>query len=258
MDLNNMFPDELDGYIAGNGQKTAILPIGSVEQHGPHLLLGTDGFIAHALAALTAQKLGGVLMPMLPFSWIGGLRPFAGTIDMPPFITGEYMEQVSVGILGQGFDKLVLVNCHGGGREMVYSVARRVFKKTGKPVITEYPSNFYSAWPEIMDIWAQHGIDHDWACFEASKLLGALEYMGEHEAAQRVRKNTADAVAEFGETPHIPPMPGFNSACKLGVIGHDYNHECMHVRPTLKISAEAGIKSLEFMAEKLAWGARNA
>ena len=254
-----MFPDELDRYIEGDGQKIAVIPIGSVEQHGPHLLLGTDGFITFALSKLTAEKLGGVLMPMLPFSWIGGLRPFAGTIDMRPFTTAEYMEQVSVSVLNQGFDKLVLVNCHGGGREMVYSVARRVFKKTGKPVITEYPSRFYDAWPEIMDIWAKEGIGRDWACFEASKLLGALEYMGEHEAAQKVRQNTIDAVAEFGEDVQMPSVPGLSSIQQnMGEVGHDYNHECMHVRPRAKFSAKAGIESLDFMAEKFAEVIRNA
>ena len=259
MYMDNMFPDELDRYINGSGQKTAVIPIGSVEQHGPHLLLGTDGFISYALAKLTAEKLGGVLMPMLPFSWIGGLRPFAGTIDMRPFITAEYMEQVSIGVLNQGFDKLVLVNCHGGGREMVYSVARRVFKKTGKPVLTEYPSRFYDAWPEIMDIWAQHGIGRDWACFETSKLLGALEYMGEHEAAQKVCQTTANAVAEFGEDVKMPDISGLRLIQQnLGEVGHDYNHECMHVRPRANYSAEAGINSLEFMAEKFAEVIRNA
>ena len=258
MYMDNMFPDELDRYLTGNGQKTAVIPIGSVEQHGPHLLLGTDGFISYALAELTAQKLDGVLMPMLPFSWIGGLRPFAGTIDMRPFITAEYMEQVSIGVLNQGFDKLVLVNCHGGGREMVYSVARRVFKKTSKPVVTEYPSRFYDAWPEIMDIWARQGIGRDWACFETSKLLGALEHIGEFDAAQKVRKNTVDAVAEFGDNVEIPPLPGLSSVYKLGEAGHDYNHECMHVRPRAKFSAEAGIESLDFMAEKLAEVTRSA
>ena len=258
MYMDNMFPDELDQYIAGSGEKIAVLPIGSVEQHGPHLLLGTDGFITFVLAKLTAEKLGGVLMPMLPFSWIGGLRPYTGTFDMRPFITADYMEQVSIGVLNHGFDKLVLVNCHGGGYEMVYSVARRVFKKTGKPVITEYPSRFFIKWPELETIWAEHGIGIDWTCFEASMLIASLEYMGDYETAEKVRQNTRDTLPEFGEKPEFPDRPGLRSIFQLGSVGHDYNHECMHATPRAHMSSEAGIKSLDYMAEKFAWVVRNA
>lgn len=54
-----------------------------------HLLLGCDGYIANAIAGMVAEKTEGVLLPMLPFSWIGGLRPFAGTIDMAPVCHGR-------------------------------------------------------------------------------------------------------------------------------------------------------------------------
>ena len=257
MYMDNMFPDELDGYVAADVQKIAVIPVGSVEQHGPALLLGTDGFIANALAKLTAEKLGGVLMPMLPFSWIGGLRPFAGTIDMRPFITGEYMVQVGVGVLGSGFDKLVLVNCHGGGREMVYSAARTIFKKTGKPVIAEYPSLFYDTWPELNDIWESHGMSRGYGC-ESSSLIASLDYFGEQEATQKVRKTVKDVWEEFGGNVQIPPQPGLRSVTKIGEVGHDYNHECMHVGPREKTSPEAGLKALEFMAEKFARSIQNA
>jgi len=272
MYIDTMFPDELDRYFSDAVQAqgalpahapgavqqgaglAAVLPIGSVEQHGPHLLLGCDGFIAFALAHMTANKLGAVLYPLIPFSWIGGLRPFAGTIDLRPFVTAEYMEQIGLGIFRQGFSRLVIVNCHGGGREMVYSVARRLFKKVGKPVITEYPSNFYDSWPEIKDIWTSNGMDFDWAAFEAAELIGALEYLGKKDIADKVQRNAKDAIAEFGEDVRIPEHPGLQSVFRLGEAGHDYIHECMHVPPRKKINPGAGIKVLDFMAEKLAWG----
>ena len=273
MYIETMFPDEFDRYILeaeqanhmhspgidrNNPGPIAVLPVGSVEQHGPHLLLGCDGFISFALAHMTAKKLGAVLYPMIPFSWIGGLRPFAGTIDLRPFITAEYMEQIGLGIFRQGFSRLVLVNCHGGGREMVFSVAKRLFKKTGKSVITEYPSNLYRSWPEIIDIWKENGMEYDWAAIEAAELSGALKYLGKNKIAEKVLQNTKDAVAEFGEDVQIPEQPGLQSAFRVGEVGHDYNHECMHVQPRQNINPEAGIKALDFMAEKLAWGTLHA
>ena len=67
----------------------------------------------------------------------------AGTIDMRPLSRPTIYEGVGVEVLKKGFDRLVLVNCHGGGREMVFSVARRIFKKTQKPVVTMYPTFIY-------------------------------------------------------------------------------------------------------------------
>jgi len=259
MNIDTMFPDELEHYITGNDKKikAAVVPIGSIEQHGPHLLLGTDGFIAYVLAHMTSQKLGGVLFPMIPLSWIGGLRPYAGTIDMRPFITADYMEQIGLNIFRQGFSHLILVNSHGGGREMVFSVARRLYKKVGKPVITEYPSNFYDKWPEIIDIWKSNGMDYDWAAFEAAQLIAALEYIDKNDMAEKVKENLKNALSEYGESVQIPDQPGLYSVFKLGEAGHDYNHECMHVQPRVKVTAKAGMGALDFMAEKLAWMTHN-
>ena len=262
MYIDTMFPDELDNYISHNSQTqtgpVAVVPIGSVEQHGPHLLLGTDGFIAGAMAAMTAEKLNAVLFPMIPFSWIGGLRPYAGTIDMRPLITGEYMEQIGLSILRQGFEKLVLVNSHGGGREMVYSVARRLFKKTGKQVITEYPSMFFDSWPELLDIVKAHGHENDWGIYEGSNLVAALRYFNENAIADQVLQNNKEAYAEFGEGVKIPEQPGMNPVMRLGDVGHDYNHECMHVQPKKALDPALGAILLDFMADKLAWGVKNA
>jgi len=286
MYIDRMFPDELDNMICGGGCESAaasnggdnesmdvrngggggapaagpaaVLPIGSVEQHGPHLLLGCDGFIASALAQMTAKKLGGALFPTVPFSWIGGLRPYAGTIDLRPFTTAEYLMQICLGILRMGFTRLVIVNCHGGGREMVFSVGRRLNKETGKPVVTMYPTNIYDSWPELYDVWRENGNEFDWGVVEASELVAALEYLNKNELAQKVIQNIADTVAEFGDGARVPEQPGLRSIYRMGEVGHDYNHECMHVMPTNKIEPKSAVKALDFMADKLAWGANNA
>lgn len=253
-----MFPDEWDDLIAvesGRIQKIAVLPVGSVEQHGPHLLLGCDGYVAHALAAMVAEKTHGVLFPMLPFSWIGGLRPFAGTIDMRPFITGDYMEAVAIAILRQGFDRLVLINSHGGGREMVFSVARRVFKATGKQVITMYPTFLYENWPEIVDIWQDGGMEFDWSAIEAAELAGSLLYLGEKSLSDQVLKNTWEAAQAFGEEAEISMPPGLEQVFSLSYVGHDYHNKLQHVWPKKKVVRDTALKVLDFMAEKIAAGA---
>jgi hypothetical protein len=82
--------------------------------------------------------------------------------------------------------------------------------------------------------------------------------MGMEELSKQVLESTARAVEEFGEIYTAPVIPGLNTAFKLGEVGHDYYHECQHVQPRSKVNADTGIKALDFMAEKIAWGALNA
>ena len=117
--ITDMFPDELEQLLS-EGRDAAIIPMGSVEQHGPHLLLGCDSFISQAVAEYAAEASGAVLFPMIPFSWIGGLRVWAGTIDIRSKNEGDLLEDVALNILKMGFKRLLLINCHGGGREIVF------------------------------------------------------------------------------------------------------------------------------------------
>ena len=255
--LTYLFPDELDEALT-SPTATAILPIGSVEQHGPHLLLGCDGYIAHAVAAMAATQMDAVLFPMIPFSWIGGLRPFAGTIDLRPYLTMDYMEQTALTILEMGFSQLILVNAHGGGREAVFAVARSLHKQTGKRIISSYPSNIYDCTPEIAENWRAHGITapNDWAAYETSELMGALAYFKREDLAGAVAANNTAALAEFGEIRVDIDPPSFRCASRLGEVGHDYTHECLHVQPRRAVSQDAGAETLRLMAEKIVQSAR--
>jgi len=251
MNFNEMFPDELDEVIGSPGKygfgATAILPVGSVEQHGPHMILGCDGYITLATARMTAEKLGAVCFPQLPFSWIGGLRPFPGTIDMRAFITGEYMEKAALEIYRQGFERLAILNSHGGGLEMVFSVARSVYKKTRKITLAMYPSWIWRNWRELREFYAT----------ETSTLAGALQYLGRDDLSAKIARTSAEAFDEVGEFEYTREhrAPGLrDDLMERMTVGHDYNHECQHAQPEEKVDIEKGLKTLDFMAEKIAWG----
>ncbi len=249
--IDEMFPEDLDQYL-GEGKDIAILPIGSVEQHGPHLLLGCDSFITLALADITAKISGGVVFPMIPFSWIGGLRTWPGTVDIRSRNMGDYLEETALSILNMGFKRLLLVNCHGGGREMVFSVASRLFKRTGIPVLAMYPSQVERQYPEINKVWVEYGIGTDRHPYEACEMMGGLKYLGKLDILKKVERFVQEAVEEFGEPVVIPEPDSFARARKLGEIGHDYLQETLHVKPRKNVSADAGLAAIKAMAEKLA------
>ena len=50
-------------------QPPVLLPVGALEQHGPHLPLGTDGLLSSAVAADTAALVGGMVAPTLSYGY---------------------------------------------------------------------------------------------------------------------------------------------------------------------------------------------
>src|SRR5499426_3051736 len=61
-----------------------ILPVGSIEQHGPHLPTGTDTFAANIIGVAVAERMDGLLLPATPFGVTPMHMPFAGTITLTP------------------------------------------------------------------------------------------------------------------------------------------------------------------------------
>jgi creatinine amidohydrolase/Fe(II)-dependent formamide hydrolase-like protein len=65
-------------------QPVVILPIGSVEDHGPHLPIDTDNFLIWSICEAAAQSAPGeiLLMPQIPFGFETHHMDFPGTIDI--------------------------------------------------------------------------------------------------------------------------------------------------------------------------------
>ncbi len=105
---------------------TALVPVGSTEQHGPHLPLATDHIIAEGLARAAADRADVVCTPTVTVGVSPHHRQFHGTlsIDAPTF--RDYMESLSRSLVYQGIDRLIYVNAHGGNVEHLREVGRRL------------------------------------------------------------------------------------------------------------------------------------
>jgi mycofactocin system creatininase family protein len=94
---------------------TVLVPVGSTEQHGPHLPLSTDSVIAAAAAERTAARLPGPVLvaPLIAFGNSGEHAGFPGTVS----IGHEALRLVLLELvrsLGLWAERTVLVNGHGG------------------------------------------------------------------------------------------------------------------------------------------------
>ncbi|MHA1953243.1 MAG: creatininase family protein [Candidatus Heimdallarchaeaceae archaeon] len=92
-----------------------LLPVGSTEQHGPQNPLGTDFLIAQHVAREAAKSSDIVYcLPTLPIGIASHHRNFPGTLWLKPHTFETMIKEVIHSIHYHGFDKLIVVNGHGG------------------------------------------------------------------------------------------------------------------------------------------------
>lgn len=101
---------------AGPGA-VAILPVGAIEAHGPHLPLETDVIIAEAMARagaarLTARGMTVVVLPSLAYTSAAFARGFAGTISLRPETVTAMLVDLGQSLAHQGFGVLAVANAH--------------------------------------------------------------------------------------------------------------------------------------------------
>ncbi len=95
----------------------ALLPVGSIEQHGPHLPLDVDAFDAEYLAAQTAAACSDpkpIVLPLIPYGVSYNHDDFAGTISVGPDTLAKMVHEVGLSVARHGITKLVIINGHGG------------------------------------------------------------------------------------------------------------------------------------------------
>jgi mycofactocin system creatininase family protein len=101
------------------------VPVGSTEQHGPHLPLATDADLAVALCAQLGTELGAVVAPPVFYGSSGEHEGFAGTISI-----GQEATELLLTELGRSatrtFSRVLLVSTHGGNTEAVRRAVARL------------------------------------------------------------------------------------------------------------------------------------
>lgn len=112
------------------GRAVALLPIGAVEQHGPHLPLGTDLMIAEAVAEAAAARLDPAIDLLLLPTQAVGLSPehanFAGTLSLEAETLIAALTEIGRSAAAAGIVKLAILNSHGGQPQIVDLVAQRL------------------------------------------------------------------------------------------------------------------------------------
>ncbi len=122
-------------YLMKEHNPVAIIPLGSVEQHGPHLPLGTDTYTALGIAVKIAEQTNSIVVqPCWP-----GYSPhhmgFPGTITFREETLFNIIVDTVDSLSKHGIKKILVINGHGGNQEILAHAARQAGRRTGAVVL---------------------------------------------------------------------------------------------------------------------------
>ena len=109
-------------------QRVILMPIGATEQHGRHLPLNTDNFIANHLCLHVAQKIPEevLILPVVPFAFNQHHLDFPGTIAIKWQNILGYLIDVVESVAYHGFKRMIFVSGHGVNPPYMAVVANEV------------------------------------------------------------------------------------------------------------------------------------
>lgn len=133
-----------------------VWPVGALEQHGPHLPVGTDDYQVEALtraaAAQAAENIPVLVAPTLPFGSSQHHIPFGGTMSIGTETYYRVVTDLTESLIKSGYRKIFIVNGHGGNHELVQLVARDLALKY--PVSIAAASFWTVAWDALVALEA--------------------------------------------------------------------------------------------------------
>lgn len=124
-----IFLDQLDAHSLrerlANEKLTLIIPVGSLEQHGPHLPLGTDAILSTKVAEGVARELGALVAPAFAYGYksqqkSGGGNHLIGTSSLSAATVIAQTKDLVTSYLKQGFEHIIFLNGHYENYQFLY------------------------------------------------------------------------------------------------------------------------------------------
>ncbi|WP_037373467.1 creatininase family protein [Salinimicrobium xinjiangense] len=130
--------------------KTIILPVGILEKHGPHAPMGSDLIRVRQLARMVAEQEYAVIFPDYFYGQVNEARHIQGTFSLPTSLTLELLQATCDEIARNGFEKIFIINGHGGNPELLkYFVQTQMDKKRDYAVFFHTSSHDTAVWEQI-------------------------------------------------------------------------------------------------------------
>ena len=223
----------------------AVLPIGAIEQHGPHLPLAVDAAVADGFAKRLAEHLPDtspvIFLPTQPVGKSDEHLAFPGTLTLSAETLARVWTEIGASVARSGVRKIVLLNSHGGQISTMDIVVRdlRIQHQMLAFSVNWFgfglPDDLYSENEQLIGI---HAGD-----LETSIMLAMHPELVDMDKARDFRPLTDTLIRDFE---HIRVGGG----AKLGWQAHDLNTAGACGNATLA-TAEKGQETIDFVTKKL-------
>jgi creatinine amidohydrolase len=213
--IEEMTPEEITEAL--KQVDTVVVPLGTVEQHGPHLPVGTDTIIPITVAKRLAEKIKVLVAPPIYYGNSLSMSDMKGVFTVTPDSLANLLLDLCKSFAKQGFKKIVFLNGHGGNEQVLSFIGQKARIETGALIVR-------------IDWW--HIIDEDILKICESAVAHADEGETSMMLACRpdivnMKKATKDDTSEKltktlmgGKSKNVPPVfVPFTKWSKTGLIG---------------------------------------
>jgi mycofactocin precursor peptide peptidase len=235
--LEDLTTLEIRDAIRG-GVDVAILPVGSTEQHGPHLPMATDSL--HTIEALEriAKRLPGLLAPLLPIGRAEHHMAFAGTLSITQETLHFLVRDCCASLFHHGFRHVLIYSGHGGNAGPLASIV----------------ADLTAAHPQWSVIGCTNWTIYDDALFPVAEAFGVSKFAAGWHAAELetsmilamrpdlvlMDRAAPDFIGDLNQKRNVLMTQGVQAIAATGVLGD----------PTIA-TAEHGKRYLDSLTESI-------
>ena len=231
MKLEEMTWYEVQTYLQES--RGIILPTGSVEQHGPLGLIGTDSICAREIAWAAAERCSAIVAPEISYSPAPFNMSFPGTVSLTPAVFASVVRDVLTSLAHHGFERIYILNGHGANlsilRDLEESFQQMVRVKSWwdfKPV-NILRDQFYGDWEGM------HATPSEIAITQDTHRIVRIDDLAPPE------KLSPDYIAAHAGDKHGPPDAHRESFPDGRVGSHSGLAQAEHGKKLLKAAAHA-------------------
>ena len=226
-----------------------VLVVGAIEQHGPHLPIGTDLALGTSILTLALERLDQSVqlwvLPPLAYGRSVEHEAFAGTVTLSQETLSAVIHDIAGSVARSGFRRLVLFNSHGGNVSVLETVARDARRRTGLMVFPFSMFRIGLTYPPITEVEGQWGTHAgEW---ETSMMLALTPELVDMARAQR-----AQGYATFAREPEhvglLGPIPfawSTEDVSATGAIGDPRQATLERGREIVELSVDKIASALE-------------
>ena len=203
---------EVKKYLERND--IAIMPVGVVELMG-EWPLGMEYFTPLAVAKLVAERVDGIVIPHIAYTFTGATRAGVGTVELSIMESVRYIKNICYSLLESGFRRFLLLTWHGPAPLVASTVVRELFQETGIPFA-------------YIDLARKDLLGGGWV--SDAVWLGVLKLVGKLDLVLDLPELTEEE-EEMRKRKEMPKP--ISETLRRAVVGYLYTHESQHY-PVLK------------------------